>query len=222
MRVGLARRHLAYTDRTGETAFAVIMVMIINGYIALSKLNTGFLYIVLVNLGACASWGFIDGFIYSISESIERNSNGKKLLLLKSLALEDKDQLAKVKDALQDTFLANFDDKGKEAIARDIVANAPNASLEESRVINREEILGWLSIMLIYLITGFVLALPFLVLPNKMNAWIFSNLAGSAWLFWYGVQLGNSVGKYRLQLGVLLAMVGIAFLVISYFVWTAR
>jgi hypothetical protein len=52
MRVGLARRHLSYTDRTGETAFAVIMVMIINGYIALSKLNTGFLYIVFVNLGA--------------------------------------------------------------------------------------------------------------------------------------------------------------------------
>lgn len=221
MRVGLARRHLAYTDRTGETAFAVIMVMIINGYIALSKLNTGFLYIVLVNLGACASWGFIDGFIYSISESIERNSNRQKLLLLKSLA-GDKDQLAKVKDALQDTFLANFDDAGKEAIARDIVANAPNASVEESRVINKEEILGWLSIMLIYLITGFALALPFLILPNKMNAWIFSNLAGSAWLFWYGVQLGKSVGKHRLPLGVLLAMVGIAFLVISYLVWTGR
>jgi VIT1/CCC1 family predicted Fe2+/Mn2+ transporter len=198
------------------------MVMIINGYIALSKLNTGFLYIVLVNLGACASWGFIDGFIYSISESIERNNNRKKLLLLKSLKPEDKDQLAKFKDALQDTFLASFDDNGKEAIAKNIVTNAPNASLEESRIINKEEILGWLSIMLIYLITGFVLALPFLVLPNKMNAWIFSNLAGSAWLFWYGVQLGNSVGKHRLQLGVLLAMVGIAFLLISYFVWTGR
>jgi VIT1/CCC1 family predicted Fe2+/Mn2+ transporter len=222
MRVGLARRHLSYTDRAGETAFAVIMVMIINGFIALSKLNTGFLCIVFVNLGACASWGFIDGFIYSTSESIERNNNRKKLLLLKSLKPEGKDQLAKVKDALQDTFLANFDDMGKEAIARDIVANAPNASLEESRVINKEEMLGWLSIMLIYLITGFVLALPFLVLPNKMNAWAFSNLAGSAWLFWYGVQLGNSVGKHRLLLGVLLAMVGIAFLLISYFVWTGR
>jgi VIT1/CCC1 family predicted Fe2+/Mn2+ transporter len=141
---------------------------------------------------------------------------------LKSLKPEGKDQLAKVKDVLQDTFLANFDDTGKEAIARDIVANAPDASLEESRVINKEEMLGWLSIMLIYLITGFVLALPFLVLPNKMNAWAFSNLAGSAWLFWYGVQLGNSVGKHRLLLGVSLAMVGIAFLLISYFVWTGR
>ena len=222
MGIRTARRHLAYTDRTGETAFAVIMVMIINGYIALSKLNTGFLYIVSVNLGACASWGFIDGFIYAISESIERNSNRKKLLLLKSLKPDDKDQLAKVKGALQDTFLADFDDKGKEVIARDIVANAPNASLEDSRIINKEETLGWLSIMSIYLITGFALALPFLVLPNKTNAWIFSNLAGSAWLFWYGVQLGNSVGKHRLLLGTLLAMVGIAFLIISYLVWTGR
>ena len=82
MRVRLARRHLSYTDRTGETAFAVIMVIIINGYVALSKLDTGFFYIILVNLGACASWGFIDGFIYSVSKSIERNDNRKKLLLL--------------------------------------------------------------------------------------------------------------------------------------------
>jgi len=222
MRVGLARRYLAYTDRTGETAFAVIMVMIINGYVALSKLNTGFLYIVMVNLGACAAWGFIDGFVYSISESMDRNNNRKKLLLLKSFKPEDKDQLAKAKDALQDTFLAAFNDKGKKAIAKALIANAPSASVEESRIINKEEILGWLSILLIFLTTGFLLALPFLVLPNKISAWLVSNLAGSAWLFWYGVQLGNSVGKHRLLLGVFLATVGIAFLFTSYLVWSGR
>jgi hypothetical protein len=222
MRVGLARRYLAYTDRIGETAFAVIMVIIINGYVALSNLNTGFLYIVFVNLGACASWGFIDGFIYFISKSIERNNNRKKLLLLKSLKPEDRDHLAKVKNVLQGTFLASFDDKGKEAIAKDMLANAANASVEESRIVNKEELFGWLSIMLIYLITGFVLALPFLVLPNKVNAWLVSNVAGSAWLFWYGVQLGKSVGKHRLLLGIFLAAVGITFLILSYFVWSGR
>ena len=50
MGIRLARRHLSYTDRAGETAFAVIMVMIINGYVSLSKLNSGFLYIVVLTL----------------------------------------------------------------------------------------------------------------------------------------------------------------------------
>lgn len=220
MRVGLAGRYLSYTDRVGETAFAVIMVMIINGYVALSKLDTGFLYIVAVNLGACASWGFIDGFIYSISESIDRNNNQNELLKLKSLKPEDKNDLIKVKNALQGTFLADFDEKGKEAIAKEVIANAPNSLIKGNKLITRQELLGWLSIIVIYLTTGFALALPFLVLPNKVTAWLASNLIGSVWLFWYGIQLGKSIGKHKLLLGAFLASVGVGLLVISYFVWS--
>jgi hypothetical protein len=52
----VAKRYLSYSDRTGEITFAVLMV-IINGYVALSDLNSGFGYIVAVNLGACFAWG---------------------------------------------------------------------------------------------------------------------------------------------------------------------
>jgi len=183
MGLRLGRKYLAYTDRAGETAFAVFMVMIINGYVALSKLNTGFHYIVLVNLGACACWGFIDGFIYSISKSIERNIDRKKLLLLRSLKPQETGDLIKAKTMLQETFLADFDEKGKETIAKDMVANASTISVEGGRRIEKEEMYGWISIMFIFLATGFVLALPFLILPNKINAWLVSNAAGSAWLF---------------------------------------
>ena len=138
------------------------------------------------------------------------------------MKLDEKEHLVKVKGMLRDTFLENFDEKGKEAIAKDLLANVPSASVEESSIMNREEIFGWLSIMFIYLTIGFALALPFLVLPNKINAWLVSNLAGSAWLFWYGTQLGKSVGKNRLLLGVFLAAIGITFLVISYFAWSGR
>ncbi len=43
----MAKRYLSYSDRTGEITFAVLMVIIINGYVALSDLNSGFGYIVL-------------------------------------------------------------------------------------------------------------------------------------------------------------------------------
>ncbi len=198
------------------------MVMIINGYVALSNLNTGFVYIVVVNLGACAFWGFIDGFIYSISKSIERNTNRKKLLLLKTLNAENSQELSQASNLMDDTLLANFDGKGKEAITKVILENAANTSVEENKILNKEELLGWLSIILIYVTTGFALALPFLVLPDKINAWLVSNAAGSAWLFWYGVQLGKSAGKYRMLLGVFLVAIGISFLGLSYFVWSGR
>ena len=79
----MASKYLSYSDRTGEIAFAVIMVVIINGYVALSDLNTGFIYIVVLNIGACLAWGLIDGLIYAVSSSIERNNVRNKLLMLK-------------------------------------------------------------------------------------------------------------------------------------------
>jgi VIT1/CCC1 family predicted Fe2+/Mn2+ transporter len=221
----MAHRYLSYTDRTGEIAFAVIMVIIINGYVALSNLNSGFLYIVAVNLGACGGWGFIDGFVYAISSSIDRNNLRNKLLLLKNLAQQkdkaNQDDLeGKVEKQLEGSFLSSFSEEGKKKIATNIITYAPQATIEKNKLIIKDEALGWASIVAIYLTVGFLLALPFLVLPDKLLAWFISNLIGVAWLFWYGVQLGKSVGKARIALGFSMAAIGVVFLVVSYMVWT--
>ena len=191
------------------------MVVIINGYVALSKLDSGFAYIVLVNIGACFAWGTIDGLIYAISSSIERNNVRNKLLALKK-AVNSSNVLGTVKANFNDTFLAGFDEKGKDAIANDIIAHVPDASLGENRVLTKKELLGWLSIICIYLGVGFLLALPFLVLHDKILAWFISNSVGVAWLFWYGVQLGKVAGKNRWLIGVLLSVFSILFLASSY------
>jgi VIT1/CCC1 family predicted Fe2+/Mn2+ transporter len=214
----LFSKYLSFADRTGEVAFAVIMVITINGYVALSNLNTGFVYIVEVNLGACLTWGIIDGLIYAISSSIERNNIRNKLLTLKSY-VKGPNVLDTVEASLDDTFLASFSVEGKEAIAKDIVAYVPDASLQKSRVLTKQELMGWLSIIGIYLAVGFLLALPFLVLPNKVFAWFVSNGFGVAWLFGYGVQLGRTAGKNRWVLGIIMAVVAVVFLSLSYFVW---
>ena len=218
-RVFVASRYLSYTDRTGEIAFAVLMVIIINGYVALSDLNYGFMYIVAVNLGACFGWGIIDGMIYAISSSIERNNVRNKLVMLKEYAACH-DTLDKVTKSFDDTFLEGFDAEGKKAIAKDLIEHVQSAELGENKVLTRDEAMGWLSIIGIYLTVGFLMALPFLVLPDKFIAWLLSNSLGVAWVAWYGVQLGKAVGKYRWLLGLLLAGVGIGFLVVSYLVWT--
>ncbi len=212
-------KYLSYVDRIGEAAFAVLMVIIINGYVALSDLNTGFQYIVAVNLGACLSWGTIDGLIYALSSSMERNNTRNTLLQLKA-CLRGTNALQQVKNSLEDTFVASFNEEGKESVAKEILANIPNASIEENRLITKKEALGWLSIIGIYSVVGILLALPFMVLPNKIFAWLISNAAGVAWVSWYGVQLGKAAGKNRWLLGVIMAVVSILFLAVSYIVWT--
>jgi len=215
----LASKYLSYTDLTGEVAFAVIMIIIINGYVALSDLNTGFLYIVGVNLAACVGWGIIDGLVYAVSKSIARNSVRNKLLVLRSGA-DPEGSIENAKKSLDDTFLADFDEKGKEAIVKEIIAHVPDASLSNRQLMTKEEVMGWLSIIGIYILTGFLLALPFLVLQRKLLAWLVSNLCGTAWLFWYGVQLGKFAGRNRWLIGFVMGLTGIIFLVISYIVWT--
>ncbi len=221
MASSLFSKYLSYVDRIGEVAFAVLMVIIINGYVALSNLNTGFTYIVTVNIGACISWGTIDGLIYAISSSIERNNVRNKLLKLKA-CLKCENTLQTVKSNLDDTFLANFDEDGKEAIAKEIITHVPNASLEENKLITKKEAMGWLSIIGIYIVVGVLLALPFLVLQNKVLAWVISNGVGVAWVSWYGVQLGKSAGKNRWLLGIIMAVVSILFLAVSYFTWSSQ
>ena len=211
-------KYLSFADRTGEVAFAVIMAITINGYVALSNLNTGFVYIVAVDLGACLTWGIIDGLIYAVSGSIERNGVRNKLLQLKA-CVECEDSQEKVKASFEGTFLEGFDEKGKDAIAKDILVYVPDAALEDNKVLTKQELMGWLSIVGIYLAVGFLLALPFLIMPNKVLAWFVSNGFGVAWLFGYGVQLGRIAGKNRWVLGVIMAVVAVVFLSLSYFVW---
>lgn len=194
------------------------MVIIINGYVALSDLNTGFLYIVVVNLGACLSWGVIDGLIYAISSSMERNFARNKLLQLKAAA-NKQGTTEIVKRSLNGTFLSGFTDEAKNQIAKEIVAYAPEASVGENRLLTKEEMRGWLSIVGIYLAVGFLLALPFLILPDKLLAWILSNAAGVTWVSWYGVQLGKSAGKNRWILGGAMGLVSVVFLGLSYLAW---
>ena len=112
------------------------MVIIINGYVALSDLNSGFTYIVAVNLGACLSWGIIDGLIYAISSSIKRNNTRQKLIQLKN-CLKAPNVVESVKNSLDDTFLANFSEEGKEAIAKEIMLHVPKASLRREPNFNQ-------------------------------------------------------------------------------------
>lgn len=214
----MASRYLSYTDRTGEIAFAVIMVIIINGYVALTDLNSGFTYIIVVNLGACASWGVIDGLIYAFSGSIERNNMRNKLLKLKT-SVHNGCTIDVVKASLNDTYIASFDDAGKEAVAKDIVAHVSNANFGKVKVLTKEEIMGWIAIIGIYMSVGVLLALPFLILTDKVIAWLISNICGITWLTWYGVQMGKTAGKNRWLLGAFMAIVSILFILFSYVAW---
>ena len=111
-----ARKHLDFTDAISEAAAAVYMVVIINGYVALSQLNTDFYYILAVDIGACLAWGFIDGFTYAIGGSINRGNQAKLVREIQSEKNPDK-AINEVIENLDDTFVSRYSDDAKRTIA---------------------------------------------------------------------------------------------------------
>ncbi|MFI5419495.1 MAG: hypothetical protein ACHQ1H_00860, partial [Nitrososphaerales archaeon] len=184
-----ARKHLDYTDIVTEAAAAVYMVIIINGYVSLSQLNTQFYYILAVDIGACLGWGFIDGFTYGVSGSIERGNQAKFVREIQSEKDSNK-AVNEVVGQLDDTFLSQYGDDAKRIIALEILKNSSNVSTVKKGFMTRDDLGGLAAILSIYLVAGIVLSFPYVILQNKIDAWILSNGLGIIWLFYYGYRVG--------------------------------
>ena len=193
------------------------MLVIINGYVALSNLHTQFYYIVAVDIGASIGWGLIDGFAYAMSEAIVR---ANQVAIAEKIQSDAKDtSIDKIVDELGDTFLSQISYEGRRNIAAEILRNSSNVSIKEPKILTREDLAGLVSILGIYLSAGIALSISYVILPNKFNAWLVSNVIGIGWLFYYGYTIGKIGGQRRILLGLLTSLAGIAFLVLSYILY---
>jgi hypothetical protein len=213
-----ARKHLDYTDIVTEAAAAVYMVIIINGYVSLSQLNTEFYYILAVDIGACVGWGFIDGFTYGVSGSIERGNQAKFVREIQSEKDSNK-AVNEVVGQLDDTFLSQYGDDAKRIIALEILKNSSKVSTIKKGFMTRDDLSGLAAILSIYLVAGIVLSFPYVILHNKIDAWILSNALGIIWLFYYGYKVGGILGEKKILIGFVTMSAGIVFLTISYLIY---
>jgi len=125
-----AKKHLDLTDLFSEAVEAVYMVIIIGGYVALSQLNSQFLYIVQVNIGACIGWGVIDGLAHILSNAAER---GTQVDLVKRIQSEQSTESSTL-DVIEEfdgTYLSNLSDGTKKKIAGEISADLTGVSVKK-------------------------------------------------------------------------------------------
>ena len=193
------------------------MLVIINGYVELSQLHSLYYYIVAVDIGAAIAWGLIDGFTYAMSEVVARGNQVATLKRIQSAG--PMQSIEGIIDKLDGTFLSQFNYEGRKNIASEILRNSNNLSVRNHKFITREDLAGLASILGIYLAAGSALSIPYLVLPDKLTAWLVSNMIGIGWLFYYGYTVGKIGGHMKILTGLLASLVGIAFLVISYFIY---
>jgi hypothetical protein len=213
-----ARKHLDITDLLSEAVEAVYMVVIIGGYVALAQLNTEYLYIVAVNIGACIGWGVIDGLAYIIANAVDR---GNQVELIQKIQSERSPERSSydVIEEFDGTYLSNLSDETKKKIAAEISGDLVGVSIKKGRFATRDDLAGFGAIIGIYLSAGIILSLPYFIFPNKVDAWLVSNSIGTVWLFFFGYRVSRITGGKRVLIGLLTAGAGILFLVVSYHLW---
>jgi hypothetical protein len=210
-----AGKHLDFTDLITEAAVAVYMLVIINGYVALSQLNTEYYYIVTVDIGACIGWGLIDGFTYALGNSIDRGNQNSLLKRLKTGKDRERsvDEVVKELDA---TFVSQFSESAKRDVASKVLDDLADSTAKKPGFMTKEDLAGLASILEIYVVAGIAMSVSYIIVPDKFDAWLVSNLIGVAWLFSYGYNIGKLMGRRRIPIALLTSVVGIVFLVISY------
>jgi hypothetical protein len=80
---------------------------------------------------------------------------------------------------------------------KNIITYIPDNKLEKNWVLTKQEIMGWFSIVAIYLAVG-VDASSLLGLPNNVLAWLVCNVISVTWLF--GVE-SNLAGWQAITVG---------------------
>src|SRR5579872_2440754 len=110
-----ARRHLDISDLVTEAAAAVYMLVIINGYVALSQLNTQYYYIVALDIVASIGWGIIDGFTYSLGSSVDRGRQTEMVKKAQESPTSEK-SFKEIMRELEDTFISSFSEDTKKNI----------------------------------------------------------------------------------------------------------
>lgn len=208
-----AGRSLDYTDLISEAAAAVFMVVIINGYVSLEGIRTEIHQIIFLIISACVAWGLIDGLTYAIGSSIDRGNQAN--LARKIQSEKNSDQaIEDIVGEFDGTYLSNFSEIDKRSIATEVLKKKPLVSDEKKKFITSHERNGLLSIMGIYLVAAGLLIFPYLIFPNRLDAWVLSNLIGIGWLFQYGYNAGKITGTKRILAGLLTSSVGIIFLIL--------
>jgi len=209
-----AGKNLDINDLISEAAAAVFMVVIINGYVSLAGIRTQFYQIILIDVGACLTWGFIDGLTYAIGSSIDRGTQSSLARKIQS-EKNSEDAISDIVGQFEGTYLSTLSEEDKKSIAEEVLKKNPPVSNVREKFITSDERKGFLSIIGIYLVAGALLSLPYFIFPSKIQAWIISNSLGIAWLFYYGYTAGKITGAKRILVGLLTSSIGIGFLVLT-------
>jgi len=165
-------------------------------------------------LGAATAWGIIEGVVYVMSEVLARRERYRLLQYVQTSHSEEEADAA-ISNELDFILEPITNDEQRHALHRDIRAYLSQAQPQAVGV-KREDVIGAVATVLLYVVAVLPSLLPLLILPNDTKMAIHvSNLVSFLVIFATGYVWGIHTDANPWKIGFLLSSVCLAMVLVA-------
>ena len=214
-------RYLEPVDRLAEIVYGVLIVLtftlayrgIESRYGTNESVATAVHRMLLAAIGCTIAWGLIDGVMYILTSMFER-SERQHLLVEIQRAPDESAALALVGDELADSLGAALTDEQRAQISVAVYQRFKDVPPQRIKV-TRDDVLGAIAVFMLAVVATLPVAIPYLFVDDPFRALRLSNLIAIVMLFIVGAAWARYTNARPLQMGLLLAGIGLAMVLIA-------
>jgi len=210
----LPERYLAPEERLSEILFGLIMVLSIVSAtkIGLAEGETSIHTMIIAALGCNIAWGIVDGVMFVLEGIFARARYADLIMKLKS---NDRNSaFSALKREIGETADLILDKAGKEQVYSEVMRSASHLQPEKPRV-SKDDVVGAVACFLLVFVSTFPVLIPFFFMRNLGLATRISNLIAIVMLFYLGYEQAKYTNQNRLQLGLVMVILGCAIVVVT-------
>ncbi len=201
------KRALEPSDRIAEVLFGLIMVLTFTGSLSVAEAGRDDIRAMLVGaLGCNIAWGIIDAVFYLMGCLAEKGRTLSTLFAIRG-ASDQRHANALLLEALPQAFVSVLQPAEVDSLRQRIVALPEPPSRAR---LDGSDWRGAVAVFLLVFFSTFPVAVPFIVMQDKMTALRVSNAIAITMLFVAGAGYGRVVGRSPWLVGVGMVALGSA------------
>jgi len=210
----LPERYLAPEERLSEILFGLIMVLSIISAtkIGLAEGEESIRTMTIAALGCNIAWGIVDGVMFVLEDIFARARYADLVMKLKSHDMNE--AFTALRHEIGQTADLILDEAGRERAYSEMIRSASHLQPEKPHV-SKDDLLGAIACFLLVFVSTFPVLIPFFVMRNLGLATRVSNLIAIVMLFYLGYQQAKYTNTNRLQLGLVMVILGCVIVVVT-------
>lgn len=198
-----------------EMLTGLFMILTVTSTISISLGETegGVRIMLIAALGCNIAWGLVDGALCVVAKVMDRGRYSRLIEFSKSAADPGKVEAA-VEKELDPVIIGLLDEDKKKEIYEKVVDGIISSKPKEVGIL-KSDFLSGLAYLLLMIVSGFPVTLPFFFVKNLAIAVRVSNVAAMLMLFGAGYEWGRQTGRNKLVTGLVMVLLGLIIVAVT-------